>query len=636
SYPGSVHTKALGINGDGWIVGSYDDAGGATHGFVLRDTGTEHWQTIDSPQARFTVVTAIDSGGNLLGYYRDGVSHTRGFFRPLEAKPPQGVPWVIPVWGFGGDSYDADPGATPDQHLFGVIEDTGPDSNQKLAANCPGVSSSSTCQPYKYVNLFYLYCSTPVTLAAYQWADANDEAAFAHVYPGGITKSNRITYNATPNPTGPNCKPDNPNAAMRMNPGDPAFNAYLYQNVWNGSDYVNDFPAPYGAMEDNAPVFAGIDVGTYAGEVTTEYGSGSAPSGFANLIGKSPYHAATDWETAMALFINSACAVKCVDMAFNGVATGAGYVGPCKDISNGHCHVPFAAGDIDNQAAIDNLCTTVVGGNLAYMNAERPIFGGRFGFEFMDSQTMTVEINTAANLYSHTADGCANTKIVDHEVSYGEGGLGDVKGGYQVRLAALAFHWMVANPATGIPDRVVSLQETEGGTLTEAPYFFEDTLVPVGAEQPVSRYVWNGTVLSTGGGCPSAYGDRGGAVTLLAQCVGSDGIYCQQYQHLYINGMERGKVAACLNTSSTTANIAGSWFKHDPISSYHYRLALQGGEMAAVPYAGVAGGSIAMTTCTNKQYCNGREWLAGQVAAFKGDGTDTLCGPCGVILLYNK
>ncbi|MBV9264473.1 MAG: hypothetical protein JO324_09130 [Candidatus Eremiobacteraeota bacterium] len=79
-----------------------------------------------------------------------------------------------------------------------------------------------------------------------------------------------------------------------------------------------------------------------------------------------------------------------------------------------------------------------------------------------------------------------------------------------------------------------------------------------------------------------------------------------------------------------------SWFTHDPISSYSYVLALQGGEMTSVPYQGVPGGSIALPTCTNAQFCTGSNQLSTQVAPFKGDGSDTLCGPCGVILLHQN
>ncbi len=74
-------------------------------------------------------------------------------------------PLVMPVWALGGDGQDTDPGAIPDQHLFAVILDNTQDSNRKLASNCPGVSRSSTCQPYKYIDPLYNPCNAPVTSA---------------------------------------------------------------------------------------------------------------------------------------------------------------------------------------------------------------------------------------------------------------------------------------------------------------------------------------------------------------------------------------------------------------------------------------------------------------------------------------
>ncbi len=545
------------------------------------------------------------------------------------------APLVIPVWGYAGYQQGTDPGAIADRHLFAVMLENTENSSASLAANCPGVSSSSTCQPYKYVDFLKIFCNTRITLRAYQDADSGIETAFLHAYPGAKTMDDRLTWGATPNPTGRRCAPHNSDAVLRMNAGDNAFNRYLYRNFWAGSDYRDDFPPPYGAFEDNAEILAGVIVGGF-GEVSTEYGSGTRPSGFADRAGDSPYRDPTDWETALGIFVNGACAQRCVDMALNGTATGSGYIGACSVIAGGRCHAQYSAGDVDDQAAIDNICKTVTGGNLKYLMAERPIFGGRAGYGFMDSQTMTVEINTVANLYSQTTGGCANTKIVDLETSYGAGGVGDVTGGHRVRLAALAFRWLVPNPLTGIPDRALSFQIAEGRTMAEAPYFFEDTLVPAGAEHPVVPFEWNGRTQTIGGGCPSASGDRGGAIGVLVECVDAAGVYCQQYKHVYIDAMDYGKSAACLNTSTKTVNVAGSWFRGDPISSYEYRLALQGGEMTAVPYRGVPGGVIRLGTCTNGAYCTGESSLATQVARVKGDGSDPLCGSCGVIFLQRN
>ncbi len=562
-----------------------------------------------------------------------------GFLGPSPQAAAQAAqaaepPIVIPVAGYGGGRKDPDPGSVADRHLFAAIVDNTENTSESLARNCPGVGPASTCQPYKYVGLIKNFCNTRVTRAAYAYATRNDETAFLHTYPRPKTANSRLLFQAIPNPSRGICAPDNPDAVMRMNPADRAYNAYLYRNIWAGSDYISDFPPPYGIFEDNASLLAGISVGGF-NDVSTEYGSGVRPSGFADRVGNSPYRETVDWETALGVFVNGACATGCRDMALNGVATGYGNIGPCNVISNGRCHAHYQAGVIDDQVAIDNVCRAAPGGNLKYFVAEQPIFGGRFGHQFMDSQTMTVEINTIANLYEHTAGGCANTKIVDIEPSNGEAGVGDVAGGYRVRVAALAFRWLVANPSTGIPDRVISFQYTIGRTMSEVPYFFEDTLVPYGAEHAVEPFKWNGRAQTVGGGCPSIDADRGGSIDLLVTCKGAAGVYCQQYRHLFINGSDYGKAAACLNTGTETANIMRSWFTRDTMSSYRYELALQGGEMKSVPYRGVPGGWIALPTCTNVSYCTGRSTLSTQAVPFKGDGSEELCGPCGIILLQH-
>jgi hypothetical protein len=323
-------------------------------------------------------------------------------------------------------------------------------------------------------------------------------------------------------------------------------------------------------------------------------------------------------------------------MIVNGVAPGASNLDACSVISNGSCHGPYFAGEVDDQMDISALCRSVRHNNLKYLVAERPIFIGRDGYEFSNSQTMTVEINTIARLYTKTSGGCGHTKILDFEPGWGEGGQGDLTGGLQVRTATLAFRWLVANPATGMPDRVLPFLYTVGGTASEVPYYFEETLVPHDAEHAVGKFIWNGTTQTVGGGCPSANGDSGGALSLLVQCVGSAGVYCQQYRHLVIDEVDYGKTAACLNTSTTAENVVGTWFTGDPISSYKYRLALQGGELTSVRYRGMSGGSIALPTCTNTTYCTGVNTLTPQAAPFKGDGSDTLCGDCGIILLQKR
>ena len=71
-----VSTQALGINGSGTIVGSYRD-GTQNHGFV--DIGGVYTAVNDPLGAKGTVVTSVNSVGDLGGYYIDGGGTTHGF-----------------------------------------------------------------------------------------------------------------------------------------------------------------------------------------------------------------------------------------------------------------------------------------------------------------------------------------------------------------------------------------------------------------------------------------------------------------------------------------------------------------------------------------------------------------------------
>ncbi|MBV8531745.1 MAG: hypothetical protein JO104_10540 [Candidatus Eremiobacteraeota bacterium] len=549
---------------------------------------------------------------------------------PAAAMPPNPeLPIVIPAWAEGGDREDVDPGAVADRHLFASILDNNQKTNALLASNCPGggVSRSNPagCKPYKYVNFIHNHCSSPIMRAAAAFADAADETGFLHFYPSSPSSaSNRLTWGATPNRTGPNC-PHNPEAVLRMNPGDGKLNAYLYSTVWTGRDYDNDFPPPYGIFEDDSGILAGVIVGGF-GQVSTEYGSGTSPSGFADRPGNGPYAEPFDYETAVGKFVNGACGATCTDMALNGIGTGGGDVGPCKVINAGRCHAPYYAGVVDDQDAIANVCSTANRGNLTALNLEEAIYD-RHGHGYHDYQTIAVMLNTIAALMNTTTGGCAHTVVVDEEVGATDG---TVWGGSSVRLASAAFRFLIPDQATGVPDRVLPFMHTIGKTLAEVPYYFEETLVPAGAEIPVPRFVWNGSAQTAGNGCPTPRGDNGGGLAISVECVGPAAIFCQQYQHLYVNRHDYGKMAACLNSSTATVRIVRRWFRRDPMSSYHYELELAGGEMTDVPYAGIAGGVIHMSACANASFCTGQRAVRHE--RFAGDGLDTLCGRCGIIL----
>lgn len=558
----------------------------------------------------------------------------------LSASTPTS-PIVIGVWAPGAGHFccrvnDPDPGAIADQHLFAGIIDYSPlisGAGITLETNCPGAGASanvSGCTPAHYMNVIHLLCTFSMTLGAYQWANANDENAFLHRYSGMRTSASRDTF---ANPTGQHCIPTSGiGSAYFMNPGDASYNNYLYHTVWTNSQVA---PAPYAIVED----VMGLG---YPAEFTAEFGRGVLLSRRGNGPGAVGY----DWETAHGDFVNGACPTggTCYKMILNSLAGGAGSTpGPCGSspgkIVDGHCYAD-GGGIIDDQDAIDNICSTVRGNNLYALQFEEVTHLKKN--KIPGPSWLAYATNTMANLVTHTGDGCRNTVAIDIEFSSGDdstcgkpnGGCGDTSGGIAWRTEALAWRWLVPN-VDGIPDKVEPFDFTIGGTSTEVPYFFEDTLVPSGCEEcPLQKFIWNGSTVTEGDGCPSTHGDTGGAIGIRVECINPGAILCQQYKHLFINKTDYGPAAACLNTSDdTTENIVASWFLHDPIGTYKYRLALSGGELKSVPYADCCGGTIAIAACSNAAYCTGSTNLAAQTTAFAGDGSDTLAGNSGVILM---
>jgi hypothetical protein len=83
SYPGSKDTEFLGITAHDYVVGSYVDTSGATHGFLLISPlwkpGTT-WQSVDDPNAvGKTVATSVNVHKDIVGYYVDSTGATHGF-----------------------------------------------------------------------------------------------------------------------------------------------------------------------------------------------------------------------------------------------------------------------------------------------------------------------------------------------------------------------------------------------------------------------------------------------------------------------------------------------------------------------------------------------------------------------------
>lgn len=86
--PDSTNTQALGVNVDEEIVGSYVDARGLTHGFVLTDPTTHaSFKTVDDPAGvGSTVINDVNDKGQLVSFYQDSAKNTVGFFATPRAK----------------------------------------------------------------------------------------------------------------------------------------------------------------------------------------------------------------------------------------------------------------------------------------------------------------------------------------------------------------------------------------------------------------------------------------------------------------------------------------------------------------------------------------------------------------------
>ncbi len=81
-FPYAASTQFLGITVDDRIVGSFVDASGNTHGFLLMHPFFEGitWQQIDEPDAAgVTVITGINMHNDMVGWYVDSHGTHHGF-----------------------------------------------------------------------------------------------------------------------------------------------------------------------------------------------------------------------------------------------------------------------------------------------------------------------------------------------------------------------------------------------------------------------------------------------------------------------------------------------------------------------------------------------------------------------------
>jgi probable HAF family extracellular repeat protein len=74
--PNASGTRPAGINARGDIVGIYQDAGGVSHGFLLRQ---RVFSTIDFPGASSTFARAVNARSDIVGWFTDAGGKTHGF-----------------------------------------------------------------------------------------------------------------------------------------------------------------------------------------------------------------------------------------------------------------------------------------------------------------------------------------------------------------------------------------------------------------------------------------------------------------------------------------------------------------------------------------------------------------------------
>jgi probable HAF family extracellular repeat protein len=99
--PGASSTTVYGTNNRGQLVGSYVDADGREHGFLLeRDkvTAIDHPDAPDDPAASNTAASDVNDRGQIVGFYADasgtyhGYLYDKGRFTRIDPPAPPTMP----------------------------------------------------------------------------------------------------------------------------------------------------------------------------------------------------------------------------------------------------------------------------------------------------------------------------------------------------------------------------------------------------------------------------------------------------------------------------------------------------------------------------------------------------------------
>jgi len=92
NVPNSIATEGHGINARGDIVGSYIDADGVPHGFLLRN-GV--FRTIEVPGATETLsARGIKARGDIVGNFHDSAFNRHGYLLSDGKFTPDRLPWI--------------------------------------------------------------------------------------------------------------------------------------------------------------------------------------------------------------------------------------------------------------------------------------------------------------------------------------------------------------------------------------------------------------------------------------------------------------------------------------------------------------------------------------------------------------
>lgn len=577
------------------------------------------------------------------------------------SPPPLFIPIALDI--DPANSHTPDMGATPDVNLAYMLQV----ANENTTSN----GCTSPCNLTKYTDMLDNHCSTVAENAAMTWAYGVHETAFLHIYGAGQTQGNEMLNH---NSSATTCNAYTGGTyAQYFNPDDSGFASWIYTNVWanTGSHY---YPSPYGPYEDDAGIGGeyicgpAVSSANYpSGEYSIGWNGGvPSPCNFAGVSGQTygggsatfaTYVQGESYLVALAHYVNNACQATCLKVVLNGASElgNDNATNLCTVVVASHCHGNFTTSIVDDQYNFDAFCSALTAGNLIGMDQEKPIFGEWPGSTYASPAQLIVLINGNIRFYNTPA--CNGWKLMQFEYDFGSGGPAVPADSTQIQARTLktAIQWLTPDPSTGILDRIIYHENAQGGVdgaVNEAPVYFEDTLVPWEPEQTTATFVWNGGTVTVGGGCPAS-GDTGGAIALLAVCVNQSGdgagIYCQQYQHLYINGTDKGKAAACVDTSaSQNPTIASSWFPHDSWTSYNDTLTLSSGMLNCVRFTGVNSGSgtgscptnnnIALPTCTDAN-CINYPSAGTQSTAWSSGSPGTICAaagpPCGIIFTAN-